>query len=1103
MRNQRRGVVNGIPLGLIGSAILLANNPGYAQEQEAAPEDVEEVTVTGYRAALRSAIETKRESAVMVDAINADDIADFPDANLAESLQRIPGISIDRDQGEGRTITVRGLGADFSRVRINGLEALSTAGSNDAGSSPNRSRSFDFNTFASELFSSLKVQKTSSAETDEGSLGATVDLITGRPFDFESFALGFSAEDSFYENGGYHNPKLAGLVSWHGEKFGALLSAAYSERQTELDQFRRGPGSSDFVYRQTDFLGNENPQRSGFSAPAGTAFGTAITNPAAIAAQTGSDPTAYANLYPTGFSTPGRFDDSRVVFPALGSVEQSDVAYDRIGITNSYQWQPSESTHVNLDLLYSKYDYSNVISQVSTVGLNRNNTNATYNTANAATTVANRRGLYPGLCTFNDGTGTAPPQDCGQAEYGTTPVAGYTFSLNPRNLDPYEYYNNPMSPGFVADPTGFGLGFRDRLIGRPAVDVLASNVTNGVADYLQLRNVDMRSAADASFYTTEFKQASLNVTHEFSDDFRVNLVYGQSESVNDSKGLLVEFNAMDTQGPFTYDERAHGSMPVFDLGFDAANPASWGIVKGFSAMRHYKRLVENTYDGGRIDFTLDINDKVNLGFGYNARAYTFKTQQRERNTDTINPTELEAGVTSASLGRVVNFGTGLDVPAGTLTSFFAPDLDAFADTFGFDCACINEYGDFRTIRRNNGRDDFDVTENDHGVWMQLNFNTELFGRRLYGNFGVREAFTSLDSRGNSNGAGGLPITASNEYSDTLPSLNLAYEAVDNLVVRLGWAKVMARPLLGNLAPTITALSVPNTPGAIDGASLTIGNPYLKPFRGKNYDFSVEWYFNEGGLLSGAYFTKDIESFPQTVIFDAPLSTFLDASGIAQLRAGFTNPNQLAYIDANNVFRARQFRDAPGGDLSGYELSYQQDFTFLPGWGKNFGAQINFTHIDSELNYILDPGNGSTIAQTTAKGPWLSASPNAINLTLYYEVENFSARVSMAQREGYYTTYPLASGTCAPGIVPPVPASPATAPASYCNSPLINDFVGSEDTRNIDASVRWNFSKQLSMSFEALNLTNQTTDRYAYVANPVVTQYGSTGRQFAVGMRYRY
>jgi iron complex outermembrane receptor protein len=1109
MQDKRRAAtVSGIHVGLLGIAILLANNQAMAQEAASPAEDVEEVTVTGYRAALRSALETKREAGVMVDAINADDIADFPDANLAESLQRIPGISIDRDQGEGRTITVRGLGGDFSRVRINGLEALSTAGSNDAGSSPNRSRAFDFNTFASELFSSLKVQKTSSAETDEGSLGATVDLNTGRPMDLKPFTLGFSAEDSFYENGEYHNPKLAGLVSWHNDTFGALFSAAYSERQTEVDQFRRGPGSSDYVYRQSDYAGNEAPQRSGFAAPAGTTFGTAITNPAAIAAQTGSDPTAYANLYPGGpYNTAGRLDDSIVRFPALGSVEQSDVAYDRIGITNSYQWRPTDRTDVNLDLLYSKYDYSNVISQVSTVGLNRNNTNATFNTANAATTIAARRGLYPGACTFNDGLGTAPPQDCGQAQYGTTPVAGYTFSLNPRNLDPYEYYNNPMSPGYTVDPTGFGLGFRDRLIGRPGVDVLQSNVTDGVVDYLVLRNVDMRSAADASFYSTEFKQASLNVSHEFNDDFKMHLVYGQSESVNDSKGVLVEFNAMDTQGPFVYDEREHGSMPLFDLGFDAANPANWGIVKGFSAMRHYKRLVENTYDGGRIDFNLRLNDKMNLGFGYNARAYTFKTQQRERNTDTINPTELEAGVTAAELGRVVEFGKGLDVPAGTATRFFAPDLDAFSDVFGFDCACINEFGDFRTIRRNNGRDDFEVLENDRGVWAQLNFNTEWFGRRLYGNVGVREAFTSLDSIGNSNGAGGLPIRASHEYTDTLPSANLAYEALEDFIVRVGWSKVMARPLLGNLAPTITAISVPNEPPGGSGvASLTIGNPYLKPFRGENIDFSVEWYFNEGGLLSGAYFTKDIESFPQTVIFDGPLSTFLDAAGVAQVRAGFTNPNQLAYIDNNGLFRARQFRDAPGGELSGYELSYQQDFTFLPGFLKNFGAQINFTHIESELNYILDPGNGTTIAPVTAKGPWLSASPNAINMTLYYEVPNFSARVSMAKREGYYTNYPIAAGTCNPGISGPIPASPNTAPSgtsAYCNSPLINDFVGSEGTNNIDASVRWNVMDNLSLTLEALNLTNQTSDRYAYVDNPVVTQYGSTGRQYSLGVRYRY
>src|SRR5688572_13100932 len=108
-------------------------------------EDVGVVEVTGYRLSLRNAIEVKRNADVMMDAINAEDIADFPDANLAESLQRLPGIALDRDNGEGRSITVRGLGSDFTRVRLNGLETLTTGASNDSGAAPNRGRGFDFN----------------------------------------------------------------------------------------------------------------------------------------------------------------------------------------------------------------------------------------------------------------------------------------------------------------------------------------------------------------------------------------------------------------------------------------------------------------------------------------------------------------------------------------------------------------------------------------------------------------------------------------------------------------------------------------------------------------------------------------------------------------------------------------------------------------------------------------------------------------------------------------------------------------------------------------------------------------------------------------------
>ncbi len=135
-----------------GTALALpqaANAQG--TEPKAADTDTvtaEEIIVTGYRQSLEAALNVKRESVSAVDAVVAEDIAKFPDQNLAESLQRIPGISIQRDGGEGRAITVRGLGAQFTRVRVNGLETVATS---TDGASSNRDRSFDFNVFASEL----------------------------------------------------------------------------------------------------------------------------------------------------------------------------------------------------------------------------------------------------------------------------------------------------------------------------------------------------------------------------------------------------------------------------------------------------------------------------------------------------------------------------------------------------------------------------------------------------------------------------------------------------------------------------------------------------------------------------------------------------------------------------------------------------------------------------------------------------------------------------------------------------------------------------------------------------------------------------------------
>ena len=117
------------PLVLAMAVVL----PATVHAQDNSNETIEEVVVTGsFRDSLANALNLKRNSAGAVDAIVAEDIADFPDLNLAESLQRIPGVAIERVAGEGRQISVRGLGAGFTRTRINGMEAVATGGSTDA-----------------------------------------------------------------------------------------------------------------------------------------------------------------------------------------------------------------------------------------------------------------------------------------------------------------------------------------------------------------------------------------------------------------------------------------------------------------------------------------------------------------------------------------------------------------------------------------------------------------------------------------------------------------------------------------------------------------------------------------------------------------------------------------------------------------------------------------------------------------------------------------------------------------------------------------------------------------------------------------------------------
>jgi TonB-dependent receptor len=208
----------------------------------AAQDNVEEVTVTGIRASLERAMDVKRESAGVVDAINAEDMGKFPDTNLAESLQRITGVSIDRTNGEGSRITVRGFGPDYNMVTLNGRtlpggSAYGGSSGADAATRGGNSRAFDFANLASEAVSAVEVYKTSKANITAGGIGASVNIKTTRPLDNAGFKASVGAKavaDTTNRTGDDVTPELSGLISWadDSEVFGVSLSASYQERDS-------------------------------------------------------------------------------------------------------------------------------------------------------------------------------------------------------------------------------------------------------------------------------------------------------------------------------------------------------------------------------------------------------------------------------------------------------------------------------------------------------------------------------------------------------------------------------------------------------------------------------------------------------------------------------------------------------------------------------------------------------------------------------------------------------------------------------------------------------------------------------------------------------
>ena len=340
---------------LVLGASVLAMAPGAAMAQDAAatlgntgpstiqtpPTPITEVptvenndiVVTGIRASLRASADIKRDSQGVVDAISAEDIGKFPDTNLAESLQRITGVSIDRSNGEGSFVTVRGLGPEYNLVVLNGRQ-LPTATIGDGNGAPG-SRAFDFANLASEGIAALEVYKSGRASIPSGGIGSTINIRTPRPLDKAGTRGSIAARgvvDTSQNGKNDITPEVSGIFSttFGGDRFGILLNGVYQKRKASANTANVG-------YRD-GYLGSENNWGS-------------LAQPGQFA--TPSDLRDVRNIT----NRPGPNDVYEV--PQNASYDVNNLTRERINGQLVLQARPFDSLTATVDYTYSRNKVTN------------------------------------------------------------------------------------------------------------------------------------------------------------------------------------------------------------------------------------------------------------------------------------------------------------------------------------------------------------------------------------------------------------------------------------------------------------------------------------------------------------------------------------------------------------------------------------------------------------------------------------------------------------------------------------------------------------------------------------------------------------------------
>ena len=1015
---------------LLASSIALVVAAGANSEEEllgSLDGSIDEVIVTGIRASLQRSMDIKRDAKGIVDGISAEDMGKFPDTNLAESLQRITGVAIERDRGEGSKITVRGFGPDFNIVSFNGRQMPTNGG-----------RSFDFGNIASEGISAVEVYKSARANVATGGIGAVVNVITSKPLKTPGLRAVFSAKgvyDPGTRKGNSVNPEIVGLYSntFADDTLGIAISASKQVR----DGGAQNVTTSSFFSRNfvtLDDIDNQEEDAEWGSIPVGD---------------------------PDAINFPTEISDGIYAIPTNIQYNLDDFRRERINGQLTLQWRPAEDLTATVDYTYAENQMNTQHQDIS--------------------------------AWFDPGCSTRE--------------------------------SKWVQEGKIWSPTVY------RQVG------CAQDNLQGVGIYA---TVDENKSAGFNLEWLVNDNLTLNLDyHDSTGQARPNSKHGSGGSM-----AVAALNRITTTGYFSKN-----GMPLLDVQLGERNSynqiianyepdASQMQVSGssFGSFNDLMEVQQLQLDG---EYVFERGHSIDFGIGRVEVTNTgqTKTISRDKWSGVGEPGDIKELLTEDSIAGIYDtLETGIydtlrdDDDPKQVEEFYTWDFQALIDR----SEQLLQQGKHGDVEGDGGPCftgfcpsyifdlDEETTETSDSIYFQAHLIYDLLDRPFNVFMGIRYENTEvhskakvplydrvewsildnrftlinkIDSKTGDIAKGKTSIDGS--YSMFLPSIDLDWEILDDLIIRFSSSLTVTRPQYNELKGALIIDYL-----GTDGGGGRRGNPQLLPMESKNIDLSLEWYYDEASYMSVGLWSKDVDNFIVSRSFKnqplfpdlyTPIEGDLYNAAIDELTGGdprfdYDSEDLNEYYIDNYVgdeFDGVVDFDGDGDDrkaiqtgvegdpvavfdvtipvnqretnVKGLELMAQHSFG-----ESGFGFQANYTFVDGDLEYDINLNEEQWVV------PGMS---DTANLVAFYDKNGFQIRLAYNWRDKFLQ-------------------SPDRDPR----------FV--EEYSQFDLNASYEFSDNLSVFIEGINLTEEH-QRVHGRSSYQVREYSVGHARYNFGARYSF